>query len=125
MGKTLGQIKKEKGIGGPPLLKGSDLPAKMNSVTITIKELREGGKDFKSPAIADFVKPVFEKEAWAMNITNLRALARVCGFEDEDFDGLDFDDLASKCQGRKITLEKMLTNNPQTKKPTHSLFIKE
>jgi hypothetical protein len=125
MGKSMGQIRKEKGVGGPPLLKGSDVPEKIKAVKITIKELREGGKDFKSPAIADFTKPVYEKEAVALNITNLRALARTLGWEDDEFDGLDFDELALKAKGRVVTLDVIMVNNPQTKRMTRGLSIHE
>jgi hypothetical protein len=125
MGKTMGQLRKEKGVGGPPLLKGSDIPARIQSVKITIKELREGGKDFKSPAIADLAKPVYEREAWPLNITNLRALSRVLGWEDEEFDGLDFDDLAAKAAGRTIILDVTRVNNPQTRKMVQGLAVHE
>ena len=58
MGKTIGDIKSERGIGGPPMLHGSDLPQKVSSVTITVKELREAPANFNSPAIIDLAEPV-------------------------------------------------------------------
>ncbi len=125
MGRTMGQIKKEKGIGGPPLLKGSDLPKGITKLKIKIAELREGGKDFQSPAIIDLEKPVYEKGAWALNITNLRALARVCGHDDEEFENLDFDDLAKEAKGKSLNVGVAMVNNPKTKKMAPGLFIIE
>ena len=125
MSKTFGEVRKEKGISGPPLLKGSDVPEKVKSIKVTVKELRDPGKDFKSPAILDFTKPVYEKEAIALNITNLRALARVCGYDDDDFDGLNFEELSGKAAGRTIAFDVVAVNNPQTKRMGRGLFIHE
>jgi hypothetical protein len=125
MGKRMGDIRKEKGIGGPPILKGSDVPKGVRSVKIKIRELREGGRDFLSPAVIDFEKPVFEKEAMALNITNLRALARTLGWDDDEFDDIDFNDLADKAKGRVVTLDVVSVNNPKTKRMGPGLSIHE
>lgn len=110
---------KKKGVEGPPLLHGSDLPAKMSSVTVICKELRTAPDNFGSIAILDFTKPVLECEAWAVNKTNLRALLEKFECTEED----DISDLSTKMEGKKITLTKVMVNNPQTKKVGPSLFV--
>ena len=102
-----------------PLLHGSDLGKKESSVVIKVKELREAPESFNSIAIIDFVEPVHEKEAWAVNKTNMRAIAEKFGFEDD----ADIAFMNSKLTGKKLTLSKVMVNNPQTKKMGPSLFI--
>jgi hypothetical protein len=121
MGKTIGDIKGEKGIGGPPLLKGSDVPKDVREVKIKCKELREAPSNFKSPAIMDLEKSVYEKEAWAVNITNLKAIATALGFAEPET--AEFAAVASRAKGKIFTLTIGITNNPQTRKPARSLFI--
>jgi len=103
--------RKTKG-GGKPLLHGSDLPAKVNSVTVKVKECREAPENFGAFYILDFAEPVYETEGWAVNKTNGDKLAELFG-----------DDWPEKIAGKKITLAKLMVNNPQTKKPTQSLFV--
>ena len=123
MGKSIADIKTERGIGGPPMLHGSDLPAKVNSVTIICRELREAPAQFKSPAIMDFGKPVYDKQCMAVNLTNLRILASLAGFSEDEADSADFDVIAKKCDGKKFTLVKTLVMNPKLGKMTPSLFF--
>lgn len=110
---------KAKGVEGPPLLHGSDLPSKMTSVAVIVKELRTAPDNFSSIAILDFEKPVLECEAWAVNKTNLRALMEKFECTEED----EIEDLSKKMSGKKITLTKVMVNNPQTKKVGPSLFV--
>ena len=115
---TISELKGQKG-GGRPLLKGSDVPKGVSKIKIKVSELRLAPENFSSLAIIDLETPVYDKESWAVNITNCKLLGEFCSLE-EDF---DMDDLAAKLKGRTITLEKNLVNNPQTKRPTRSLAI--
>lgn len=124
MGKSLDEMRKERGGGGPPMLHGSDLARTEKSVKIKIKELREAPKNFNSPAIIDLAEPVHEKVAFAVNITNLRALAALNGFSGDD-DNIDFEALANKVRGKTFTLHRTMVNNPKTNRMTHSLFFAE
>lgn len=123
MGKSIADMKTERGIGGPPMLHGSDLPAKVNSVTIICKELREAPKQFNSPAIMDFEKPVYEKLSMAINLSNLRILAQLAGFSEEESDSADFEVIARKAAKKKYTLIKVPVMNPKLNKVTPSLFF--
>lgn len=124
MGKSVADMKAERGIGGPPMLHGSDLPAKQNSITVKCKELREAPSNFKSPCIMDFEKPaIADRACMAVNLTNLRILARLVGFSEDEAETADFDVIAKKCQGKKFTLVKALVNNPKINKMTPSLFF--
>lgn len=120
MGKSISDMRSERGGGGPPMLHGSDLGRTEASVKIKIKELREAPKNFNSPAIIDLAEPVHEKLAFAVNITNLRALAVLAGFNDDD---ADFDKVAERVKGKTFTLYKSMVNNPKTNKMTSSLFF--
>jgi hypothetical protein len=110
---------KQKGVEGPPLLHGTDIPKGKNSVTIIVKELREAPDNFGSIAIIDLEKPVHGCEAWAVNKTNVKALLEKFGL-DED---AEFSTLAKLIKGKKITLAVVAVNNPQTRKMTRSLFV--
>jgi hypothetical protein len=124
MAKTIAEIKSERGIGGPPMLHGSDLPQKVNSVTITVRELREAPANFNSPAIIDLAEPVYGKEAFAVNMTNLRRLAALVGFNDPDT--ADFEEVRARVVKRKkFKLAVALVNNPKIGKLTRSLFFEE
>ena len=123
MGESIADIKKRKGIGGPPMLHGSDLPTKVNSVTIICRGLRQAPAQFKSPAIMDFQKDIYEKSCMAINLTNLRILASLAGFDEDETDSADFDIIAKKCEGKKFSLVKTLVMNPQLNKMTPSLFF--
>ena len=125
MGKSIGDMKRERGKGGPPMLHGSDLPASISQVTVVCKELREPPKQFNSMAILDFTKPVYEAESWAVNVTNLSLLAQKVGLigEDDKLDDVDFDELAKKCAGKKFTLQKVMVNDPKKNKAVPSLQV--
>lgn len=110
---------KKKGVEGPPLLHGTDLTAKQTSVTVICKELRVAPDNFGSIAILDFTKPVNGCEAWAINKTNLKALLEKFDMNEDD----EISDLSEKMAGKKITLTKVMVNNPQTKKMGPSLFV--
>jgi hypothetical protein len=102
-----------------PLLHGSDLPAKSSSVTIKVKDVREAPDNFASIAIIDLDGDVFGKGAWAVNKTNMRALIEKFGFDMDD----EFSFIASKLRGKKLTLSKVMVNDPKQKKMVPSLFI--
>lgn len=122
MGKTIGQMKKERGLGGPPMLHGSDLPAKVKQVRVTCKELREPPSQFKSLAIFDLAKPVYDKESWAVNGTNLAILSTKAGLGD-DLNAVDFDDIANYCKGKQFILQVVMVNDPSKNKMVPSLQI--
>jgi ABC-type multidrug transport system ATPase subunit len=109
----------EKGGEGRTLLHGSDIPKKVNSVTIVVEGIREAPKSFKSICILDFAKPVHECESWAVNKTNMRALLEKFGLTDED----ELNDLSVKMKGKKISLGVAIVNNPQSGKMVRSLFV--
>lgn len=120
MGKTIAEVKSERGIGGPPMLRGQDVPRSVSKLKIKVKELREAPQSFKSPFIIDLAEPVHEREAFAVNITNLRALATLVGL---DPDTADVEVLANKIKGKTFDLHVTMTNNPSTKKMVRSLFF--
>jgi len=123
MGRSIADIKKERGIGGPPLLHGSDVPRKFNSVKVKCSVLRESPKNFGSPAIMEFDKPVFDCEAMSINMTNLRSLAVASGAKKPD--EADFDKVAAWCAGKDFTFFVGMVNNPKTNSMTRSLFLDE
>lgn len=110
---------KKKGVEGPPLLHGTDLPKNVNSVVIVVKELRTAPDNFGSIAILDLARPVYDCEAWAVNKTNLRALLEKFGVNED----AEIEELSAKMEGKKLTLNKVMVNNPQTKKMGPSLFV--
>jgi hypothetical protein len=116
----MGKLSDMKRGGGPPMLHGEDVPRSVNKLKIKIKELREAPEQFNSPAIIDLAEPVYERESWAVNITNLRALAELSGM---DPDKGDFETLANKVKGKTFELYVSMTNNPQTQKMVRSLFF--
>lgn len=117
MGKSISDM--NRGGSGAKMLHGSDLGKNENSVKIKVKELREAPSNFNSPAILDLEDPIHNCEAFALNITNLKALAVLVGLDET----ADFDLLAKKVVGKSFTLYKTLVNNPKTKKMTASLFF--
>jgi hypothetical protein len=121
MGKTIGDINTEKGGGGPPLLKGSDVPKTVTTFKVKCRELRIAPDNFGSRAILDLDKPVYGKEAWAVNITSLRAIAIQLGFDDPN--EADFDVVAKKAQGKIFTLSICTVNNPKENRMVRSLTI--
>jgi hypothetical protein len=72
------------------------------SITIVVTGIRESPEGFGAPAIIDLKTPVCGKSAWAVNKTNLRALIKLVG-EDEQ-----------KLVGKKVKLEVVSARNPQT-----------
>lgn len=110
---------KKKGVEGPPLLHGTDLPKNVNSVVIVVKELRTAPDNFGSIAILDLARPVYDCEAWAVNKTNLRALLEKFSVNED----AEIEELSAKMEGKKLTLNKVMVNNPQTKKMGPSLFV--
>ena len=122
---TIGSMKKERGMGGPPMLHGSDLPDKVDRVTIVCAELREPPAKFKSLGIIDLEKPLYEKESWAVNSTNLSILAVKFGVmeENDDLNAVDFADVAEAVKGKKITLQKVYVNDPSKNKSVPSLQV--
>lgn len=100
----------EKAGGGEPLLHGSDVPKKQSQVQIQVTGVREAPEGFNSPIILD-IKEVFGKKAWAVNKTNVKALAEQYG-----------DDL-EKLVGKKVMLTVAMVNNPKTNELTRSLFF--
>ena len=120
---TMGETRKKKGKGGPPLLHGSDVPAKVSQFTIKVKELREPPENFNAFGILDFSEPVYEKEGMAVNQTNMKQLANRLGFDIEEFDSIEFADLAARAKGKKLTVQVVLKNNPTTHQMVRALDI--
>jgi hypothetical protein len=94
-----------------PLLKGSDIPEGTKSITIEVAGVRESPDGFGAPVILDLKKPINGKQAWAVNITNMKALIK------------RFGDDANALVGRKIKLELSLVHNPQTGEMVRSLVV--
>src|SRR4051812_285468 len=91
---TLKQMLDSRGNGkAGSLLNGSDVPAGTKSINIFVGGIREAPDGFSAPAIIDFKTPMFGKSAWAVNKTNLKALIKLFG-EDEQ-----------RLIGKKIKLE--------------------
>lgn len=118
MGSIKDQFTKKSG-DAVPLLHGSDLGKNEASVVIKVKDLREAPDNFQSIAIIDLDGDVKGKGAWAVNKTNMRALMEKYGI-DED---AEFASVAAKLRGKKITLSKVMVNDPKQKKMVPSLFI--
>ncbi len=96
---------------GPSLLTGSDVPTGTKTVTIVVAAIRESPKEFSAPAIIDLKKPVYDKAAWAVNKTNLKAIIKIFG------------DDPQKLAGKKIKLEIISVRNPQTGDIVPSLAV--
>jgi hypothetical protein len=93
------------------LLKGSDVPPGTKTVTIEVAGVRESPDGFDAPAILDLKKPVHDKSAWAVNKTNLKALIKLFGEDEQNL------------VGKKIKLEVISVRNPQTGEIGPSLAI--
>lgn len=102
-----------------PLLHGDDLPKGTKSVNVICKELRIAPENFGAPMVMDLVKEVFGKSAWAVNKTNIRAIAEKYDLGDDP----ELEELAQACAGKKFTLTVVMVNNPKTKKMVRSLFV--
>jgi hypothetical protein len=118
MGTFRDMFKKKQG-EGKPLLHGEDVPSGKSSVTIVIAELREAPDNFGSIGIIDFVSPVYEKESWAVNKTNMRALLEKFNIPEE----MEFPAASKRLKGKKLTLVKVKVNDPKKGKIVDSLFI--
>ena len=92
------------------LLKGSDLPKSQRTVTVKVTDVREAPDSFNSPVILD-IEPVFERTAFPVNKSNTKRLSELIG-----------DDL-SELKGKKVTLEKILVNNPKENKMVWGLIV--
>jgi hypothetical protein len=84
------------------LLNGSDVPAGTKSITIVVAGLRESPEGFGAPAIIDLTTPMYGKSAWGVNKTNLKALIKLFG-EDEQ-----------TLPGKKVMLDVISVRNPQS-----------
>jgi hypothetical protein len=93
------------------LLKGSDVPAGTKTVTIEVAGVRESPEGFGAPVILDLKKPVHGRSTVAMNKTNVKALIKLFG-EDEQ-----------KLVGQKVRLEIISVRNPQTDEVVPSLAV--
>ncbi len=93
------------------LLNGSDVPAGTKSITIVVAGIRESPEGFGAPAIIDLKTPMCGKSAWGVNKTNLRALIKLFG-EDEQ-----------KLLGKKVKLEVISVRNPQSGEIVSSLTV--
>jgi hypothetical protein len=125
MGKTIGQMKTERGVSGPPMLHGSDVPPKDRNkpIPVVVKDMREPPKNFKSIAIIDFETPLYEKESMAVNSTNIGTLCEQVDIKD-DPNEVDFDELRARVlKKKKFSLHVAFVNNPKIKKLVPSLFF--
>jgi hypothetical protein len=93
------------------LLNGSDVPAGTKSITIVVAGIRESPEGFGAPAIIDLKTPMCGKSAWGVNKTNLRALIKLFGEDDQ------------KLLGKKVKLEVISVRNPQSGEIVPSLAV--
>ncbi|HZR63959.1 MAG TPA: hypothetical protein VFA85_02370 [Terriglobales bacterium] len=93
------------------LLKGSDVPHGVKSITIEVAGVREPPEGFSAVLILELKKPIYGKSAWAVNKTNVKALVQLFG-DDEH-----------KLVGKKIKLEVISVRNPQTGEIVPSLAV--
>jgi hypothetical protein len=100
-----------KGGGAGNLLKGSDVPARVKSITITVAEIREAPDGFTAPALIDFKTEVYGATAWAVNKTNMKAIIKLFGDDEK------------KLKGKKIKLDVISVRNPQSGDVVPSLAV--
>ena len=93
------------------LLKGSDLPAGIDSVKIEIARIRQSPDEIKAPAIIEFKNPIYGKSALAVNITNLKKLMKLV--DDDENDAV----------GKEIELKVISVRHPTTNEIVPSLAI--
>jgi len=93
------------------LLKGSDVPAGTQTITIEVAAVRESPEGFGAPVILDLKKSIYGKSALAVNRRNLTMLIKLYG-EDEQ-----------RLVGKKIKLEVISVRNPQTGEIVPSLAV--
>lgn len=93
------------------LLKGTDVPARIKSVVITVKELRESPDGFTAPFIIDLKTELYGASAWAVNKTNAKAILKLFGDDEK------------KIRGKKIKLDVISVRNPQSGEVVPSLAV--
>jgi len=93
------------------LLKGSDIPDGITTITIVIEEIRQSPEEFNAPVIIVLKKPIYGKSAWAVNKTNLKILIKLFG------------DAPEQLIGKKIKLVIITVQNPQTGEMVRSLAV--
>jgi hypothetical protein len=96
---------------GLALLNGSDVAVGTKSITITVAAIRESPEGFNAPAIIDFPKPMYGKQGWAINKTNLKMIIKLFGEEEKEL------------VGKKIKLEIVTVRNPQSGEMVPSLAV--
>ncbi len=97
--------------GGGNLLKGSDVPPRVKSLTIVVGAMREAPEGFNAPAIIDLKTEVYGANAWSVNKTNLKAIIK------------HFGDDEKKLIGKKIKLDVISVRNPQNGEVVPSLAV--
>lgn len=100
-----------KGGGAGNLLKGSDVPSRIKSITIEVQDIREAPDGFTAPALIDLKKEVYGATAWAVNKTNFKALIKLFGDDEK------------KLRGKKIKLDVISVRNPQSGDVVPSLAV--
>jgi hypothetical protein len=100
-----------KGSGAGNLLKGSDVPSRIKTITIEVGNIREAPDGFTAPALIDLKKELYGATAWAVNKTNLKALIKLFGDDEK------------KLRGKKIKLDVISTRNPQSGDIVPSLAV--
>ena len=100
-----------KGGGAGNLLKGSDIPPRIKSLTIKVAAVREAPDGFTAPALIDFADEVYGATAWAVNKTNMKAIIKLFGDDEK------------KLKGKKIKLDVISVRNPQSGDVVPSLAV--
>jgi hypothetical protein len=100
-----------KGGGAGNLLKGSDVPSRIKSITIEVGDIREAPDGFTAPALIDLKKELYGATAWAVNKTNFKALIKLFGDDEK------------KLRGKKIKLDVISMRNPQSGDVVPSLAV--
>lgn len=95
---------------GGSLLHGSDVPKNIKHFKVTITDVREAPSGFNAALILD-IKEIYGCTAFALNKTNLIAIADKLG---DDID---------KWKKKTFDVDIVSTNNPQTKKLTRGLRV--
>lgn len=98
---------------GANLLKGSDLPAKTERITVKALDIRKAPSNFNSPYLLDITCSIPGKTSFPLNISNIQALAELLG------------DNLEAVRGREVTLRKYLTRNPQQNKMAFGLVVEK
>jgi len=100
-----------KGGGAGNLLKGSDVPSRIKTITIEVGDIREAPDGFTAPALIDLKKELYGATAWAVNKTNFKALIKLFGDDEK------------KLRGKKIKLDVISVRNPQSGDVVPSLAV--